>query len=82
MFRDFTRREAKKRGITGEVENIHDGGVRIVAEGEEKVLYDFLSSLRVGPFFSQVEKIDTSWDVFEGTHSDFVIVYKNFFDRF
>jgi len=36
-FRYFTRFHAKRLGLTGFVENVFDGSVHIVAEGERSV---------------------------------------------
>ena len=38
MYRDFTRRKAKQLGIVGTVENLDNGNVYVIAEGEEKTL--------------------------------------------
>ena len=42
FFRASTQREAKRLGLTGWVKNRPDGGVEIVAEGEEDQVKDLL----------------------------------------
>ena len=38
MYRDFAWRKAHGLGLKGEVQNLKDGTVRVVAEGPEEVL--------------------------------------------
>jgi acylphosphatase len=57
-FREFVRREAVSRGLTGWVRNSDDGlRVELVAEGEEPALVELLEVLRVGPRFAHVEDV-------------------------
>ena len=46
MYRDFTRRKAKQLGMVGTVENLDNGNVYVIAEGEEKTLGVFLENLK------------------------------------
>ena len=58
-FREFVRREAVARGLTGWVRNSDDGQrVEFVAEGDEAALADLLEAVRVGPRFAKVETVD------------------------
>ncbi len=75
LFRDFTRRNAKKLGLTGFVRNETDGGVWVVAEGEEAALKILLSKLNRGPMFARVEDVEIEWKSASGAHKDFVIDY-------
>lgn len=45
-MRNFVRRLAEKHGITGYVENLEDGSVRIVARGNETELALFLNKVK------------------------------------
>ncbi len=69
MFRDFACRNARRLGLVGYVQNIHDGSVLAVAEGEEATLREFLALLRKGPILANVERVDES---FGATTSEFV----------
>jgi acylphosphatase len=61
-FRDFVRREASTRGITGFVRNGDDGrSVEVVAEGEERALADLLERLQTGPRFAAVQRVESSY---------------------
>ena len=82
LFRDFTFRTAKKLYITGTVENLPDGTVRVVAEGDEDKLNTFLEKLKKGPLFSKVEDIKIDWFASAGDFKDFKIAYHGFLDHF
>ncbi len=61
-FRDFVRREAASRGITGYVRNSDDGArVEVVAEGEDAALRALVEALRAGPRFARVERVDETY---------------------
>jgi acylphosphatase len=58
-FREFVRREAQARALTGFVRNSDDErSVEVVAEGEESSLNILLDLLREGPRFARVEHVD------------------------
>lgn len=82
MYRDFTQRTAKKLGIKGEVENMEDGTVRVDAEGIDEALSKFEEALSRGPIFARVEKIIRKDIENLKNYDDFIIVYRNFWDRF
>lgn len=75
MFRDFTQRTAKKLKITGTVENNSDGSVSVVAQGEERVLKEFIENLRRGSLFSRVDSVDVAWSEPLGKFKSFDILY-------
>ena len=75
MFRDFTRRNAKKLDITGTVQNRSDGSVHVVAEGEEDALRKFLARLHRGPIFARVDKVEEVWSEATGEFKTFEIIY-------
>ncbi len=73
FFRASTQREAKRLGLTGWVRNRPDGGVDILAEGEEDELKDLIAWANKGPSASRVERVDVRWRSFSGDYSDFRI---------
>ncbi|MEK7662260.1 MAG: acylphosphatase [Patescibacteria group bacterium] len=75
MFRDFAQRKAKKRGLTGTVENMKNGNVYVIAEGEEKELNDFLEDLHKGPLFSKVTNVEVKMLDAKGGFNDFSIIF-------
>ena len=76
FFRDSTRRKARKLGLTGWVSNESDGIVKVVAEGEEKKLEEFIDWCYNGPIIARVEKIDIDWQKATGQFEKFEIKYK------
>jgi acylphosphatase len=60
-FRDFVRREASARDLTGFVRNSDDGrSVEVVAEGEDHALAELLERLHTGPRFAAVQRVESS----------------------
>jgi len=75
MFRDFTRRNAVKLALVGTVQNLDDGSVYVVSEGEEKNLRKLLKLLKKGPIFAKVKEVKEYWVEPIGGLSGFNIVY-------
>ncbi|MDI1450048.1 acylphosphatase [Polyangium sp. 6x1] len=73
-FRASTQREAKRLGLAGWVKNRTDGGVEILAEGEEDGLKELIAWAQKGPTAARVERVDVRWRGFQGEFSDFRIV--------
>jgi acylphosphatase len=74
FFRASTQREAKRLGLTGWVKNRPDGGVEILAEGEEDGLKELIGWANRGPTAARVERVDVRWRSFVGDFFDFRIV--------
>ncbi len=60
-FRWFVQHEAQRRDITGFVRNMPDGTVEVEAQGERKVLDEFIEVLRQGPTMAVVSKVEVQW---------------------
>ncbi len=60
-YRAFAQRKARELGLTGYAENLPDGRVEVVAEGEEDDLKRFLEFLKQGPRLAEVTSIDVTW---------------------
>ncbi len=73
-FRDFTRRVAVRLGLVGEVKNLPDGTVHVIAEGKPDALEKLIEHLHLGPRDAKVEKVAQAWKKAEGTHAKFNIV--------
>ncbi len=74
FFRHNTRIEATRLGLTGAVQNLPDGTVRVIAEGPRERLDRLLAWLRRGPELAEVDRVDTEWREATSTYSDFRIV--------
>ena len=73
FFRDGSRKKAKELNLRGSVRNELDGTVRIVAEGEERNLKEFMDWCKDGPEHSKVDKIDAEWFDSTSQFNDFLI---------
>ncbi len=56
-FRAFTRRSAIMLGVRGYVENLDDGRVHAVFEGEDYQVEKLIELIRQGPRMSQVRDV-------------------------
>jgi acylphosphatase len=76
MYRDFAKRNAEKLGLVGTVQNMPDGSVRVIAEGDDSKFAEFIAILKKGSLFSHVENVVVSRaEAASGNYSDFRIVY-------
>ena len=73
-FRDAVQRAARKLGLSGTVQNVEPYDVRIVAEGEEAALKEFVKAIdiRDGPI--RVQELDVSWAPATGEFQYFKIL--------
>lgn len=75
MYRDFAQRKARRLGLTGEVRNLPDGTVSVVAEGTHVLLEQFLQKLKRGPLLAWVSRVDASWHPATQSYKTFRIRY-------
>ena len=61
--------------IAGYVRNEMDGSVRLVAEGEDKILVDFLHALRASTVGRCIFSENVSWGAASGEYDDFGVRY-------
>lgn len=76
MYRDFACRKARGLGLTGEVENVKDGTVRVVAEGSRDALQKFIKRLERGSLLASVKDVSVVWKPASGAYTSFDIVYR------
>lgn len=77
MYRDFATRKARGLKLTGEVTNLKDGRVRVIAEGPRVNLERYIKKLHEGPFLARVESVSVSWSSSGGEYSTFSITYNS-----
>ena len=73
MYRDFAQRKARGLGIVGEVKNLSDGTVEVIAEGEKEMLEMYIEKLKRGPLLAQVQTVAVEWRTPSCAFSDFEI---------
>ena len=81
FYREAIFQHACDLSLTGFVQNEPNGTVRVVAEGEESVLKEFLPFLHAGSAFSKVERVEEAWPPATGEFKDFRIRFRNFFGQ-
>lgn len=62
---------AKKSGITGTVQNLMDGRVKIIADGEERDLESFLDAILIKNALINVENVEVEYPDATGEYNDF-----------
>lgn len=72
-FRAETLKEARKLGVKGYVENLLDGRVHVVAEGDEESLKKLIDFCRQGPPLAKVVGLDVKWNEPENEFTEFTI---------
>ena len=57
FFRESTKRKANELGLAGYVENLDNGNVEVVAQGDEDKLNELIKFIKKNPGKSKVENI-------------------------
>ena len=71
FYRASARDEAERLGLVGEVRNLPDGSVELLAEGEQAVLEELIAWCRRGPPMAQVSEVSIRWLPATGRLSSF-----------
>ena len=74
-YRDFVQDSAREIGITGYVENLEDGNVKIVGEGEEAKIEEFIRDIKVKRDFLDVSATSVKYEEPTGEFKVFKIKY-------
>jgi len=74
-FRDSTRREAIRLGVTGWVKNRRDGGVEVVVEGPEERVKQLVVWCHQGPSHARVTDVRQTREEWQGEFDSFDIVF-------
>ena len=72
-YRYFVRRSGQRTGLTGNVCNLADGTVEIVAEGSPEALEEFIGEVRKGPPGAKVKRVEIHDTVVSGKYPAFLI---------
>lgn len=74
MFRDFTTRKARKVGVKGFVQNLTDGTVEVIAQGEKAALERLIQYLHKGSILSRVDDVRIEWRTPQKSFDSFTLV--------
>jgi len=75
MYRDFATRKARGLKLTGEVQNLADKTVRVIAEGPHEALEKYLVKLNRGSLLSRVDSVVPQWLPATNEYKTFSINY-------
>ena len=73
FFRAHTQRQAKQLGLSGYALNLADGGVEVIAEGDEPALETLLAWLHHGPPAAAVASVQPHWEAASGEFHTFEV---------
>ena len=74
-YRDFVQDNARELGITGYVENLEDGNVKVVCEGKEAEINEFIKGIEVKKAFIDVVETSVEYEEPTGEFKVFKIKY-------
>ncbi len=77
MYRDFATRKARGLRLVGEVQNLTDGTVRVVAEGPREKLERYVEKLWKGSILAHVTHVEVNFLPATGVYTRFDINYGN-----
>lgn len=72
-FRFFVRRQAQALRLAGWVENLPDGDVFVVAEGDRSDLLQLADLLHSGPSEAEVQDVEIAWQPYSGSLAGFEV---------
>lgn len=75
FFRMETKRAADRFGVSGWVQNLRDGTVEAVFEGDRNQIDDILAWCKEGPLRAKVTDVNISWEDYSGEFRKFDISY-------
>ncbi|HET7436639.1 MAG TPA: acylphosphatase [Thermoanaerobaculia bacterium] len=74
-YRFFATRVARRNGLKGWIQNMRDGTVEALVEGEKQSIDDWLEELKEGPRFAEVTRIEQESKEFTGKLPDFDVKF-------
>jgi acylphosphatase len=72
-FRAHAQQQARQLGLSGYALNLPDGGVEVVAEGEQSALESLLAWLQRGPPAATVRSVNPRWGIATGEFRSFEV---------
>jgi len=71
-FRTFIKNTADSLNVNGFAENLEDGSVRVVCEGEEGAIEGLINSVKQNPpSFVRIEEVAVAYEEYKGEFSSF-----------
>jgi acylphosphatase len=73
FFRQYTKRQARNLEVKGWVQNLPDGKVEAMFEGEESAVKALIEYCYLGPSSARVEDVEVNYETYREEFSDFSI---------
>lgn len=73
FFRGSTREMAERSGVKGEVKNMPDGSVQLIAEGDEEAVEALIAWCHYGPPRAEVKEVRIKEGIIKG-YKDFSVI--------
>jgi len=81
-YRDVVQKIAQDMGVKGFVENLRDGNVLVVAEGEKETIEEFIKKIKIKKDFIDVKDISEDYEKATGEFEYFEIKYGRLEEEF
>lgn len=72
-YRTWAKAQADELGLSGFARNEADGSVRVVVEGEEADINEYITRCRYGSDSAEVTNVRVEWSEADGNLADFSI---------
>lgn len=73
-YRTFVQDAATDLGLVGSIQNLPDGTVAVVAEGNPETLKEFVEHLHEGSLLAEVASVSVDWGTATETFSEFSVL--------
>lgn len=73
-FRHFIRSKANELRLKGFVQNLPDGSVEAVFQGDKSSIDKIIEQCKKGPFLSEVEGVEVKWESMVDNFKDFMVL--------
>ena len=71
-FRTFIKNTADSVNVKGFAENLDEGSVKVVCEGEEEGINELINSIKEGPpSFARIDKVSAEYEDYKGEFTSF-----------
>lgn len=74
-YRFFATRVARRLGLKGWIQNLRDGSVEAVVEGESDKINEWIEEIREGPRYAEVTRVDQEKRDYSGQYGDFDVKF-------
>jgi len=75
FFREKARQKAQSLGVNGWIQNLADGRVEAVFEGEGEKVEKMVKWSKRGPFWAKVDEFSLEWQEYKGEFEKFETKY-------